>query len=774
MLKSLRIRLTLIFISLAVGPVLVVGIYLAQRSFTAQQEQSVEFQSQVAQRVASEVDAFLRDVESDLDLLGGELRSLTETDRAQQMSLLLGSLNTGPYRDVYQELRLLDADGHEHLRISREEVISTDAPIDRSQSDEFTQPKTNRETYFSPVWFAEETGEPLVTIAIPLFQRRSVELSGVLVADMRLEAVRNLIADLQISINQTLYLENAAGQVVVHDDPAFVLNKTTMLLPETSGRAQGLSASDVLFATDTVQVGNLTLTVVAERLASEALEVAQDSLTVGRAVTLFALLSAVSLVTLTVWQVVRPIEKLSAVARSIQAGDLSARAEIRSQDEIGILGQSFNDMTSRLQDMIQSLEDRVAERVRDITVASEASRQINTELDSTRLLAQVAQLTASAFNFYHVSIFLFDETDQTLRLRQGTGDIGTQMVAAGKQFRLSASGLVPLAARTRKAAVANDVLQETSHLPNPLLPATRSELAVPMVYQGKLIGVLDLQSEKANRFRDEDIRIINTLAEQIAVAVCNSQLFAELGVALQQAERANAVKSSFLASMSHELRTPLNAVINFTKFVVKGVMGPINERQQQTLNTVISSAQHLLSLINDVLDMSKIESGALNLFVEDNVDLNEILKDATTTAQSLLDEKPVELRLEVRDELPLMVGDRQRLLQIMLNIVSNACKFTENGSITIRAFQENGHVELAVADTGPGIPIEDQPAVFEPFKQTETGLRQGGGTGLGMPISKSLVEAHGGSIRLESTPGQGTTFYVTLPVKSDKLTPSFN
>jgi signal transduction histidine kinase len=248
----------------------------------------------------------------------------------------------------------------------------------------------------------------------------------------------------------------------------------------------------------------------------------------------------------------------------------------------------------------------------------------------------------------------------------------------------------------------------------------------------------------------------------------------EFQVARDQAERANQVKSMFLASMSHELRTPLNAVINFTKFVVKGLMGPVTERQEQTLNTVVNSAQHLLSLINDVLDMSKIESGSLNLFVEENVDLNEILENTVTTARSLLDEKPIELTVDVQEQLALELGDRQRILQIMLNIVSNACKFTEKGSIVIKAYRKNGHVQMSVSDTGPGIAPGDQAAVFEPFKQTDTGLRQGGGTGLGMPISRSLAEAHGGSIRLESKPGHGTTFHVTLPVKSEKLTPSFN
>jgi signal transduction histidine kinase len=245
-------------------------------------------------------------------------------------------------------------------------------------------------------------------------------------------------------------------------------------------------------------------------------------------------------------------------------------------------------------------------------------------------------------------------------------------------------------------------------------------------------------------------------------------------VARQQAERANHVKSAFLASMSHELRTPLNAIINFTMFVAKGDLGPINPEQEEALNESVSSAKHLLNLINDVLDMSKIESGTLNLFVEDNVNLKSILESVAATGKGLLVEKPVELRLRVEENLPDIRADRQRVYQILLNIVSNACKFTETGWIQLGAKQAGEEVLITVQDTGPGIALADQAMVFEAFKQTETGLRQGGGTGLGMPISRSLAQAHGGRLWLESKPGEGAIFSLALPIKSSELKPVFD
>jgi len=271
----------------------------------------------------------------------------------------------------------------------------------------------------------------------------------------------------------------------------------------------------------------------------------------------------------------------------------------------------------------------------------------------------------------------------------------------------------------------------------------------------------------------------NLRASEVALQEANATLEQrviertfDLEAARNQAERADKVKSAFLASMSHELRTPLNAIINFTKFVAKGRYGPVSESQAEILNQVTDSSNHLLALINDVLDMSKIESGSLTLFIEDNVALHPIIEGTLSITRSLLGEKPVEISLEIPNDLPSIRADKQRIRQILLNMLSNACKFTEKGAITLKVYLEQNNVVLAVQDTGPGIAAQDQAAVFEAFKQTATGLRQGGGTGLGMPISRNLAQAHGGRLWLSSDVGKGTTFYLSLPIKSEVLVPT--
>jgi two-component system, NtrC family, sensor kinase len=239
----------------------------------------------------------------------------------------------------------------------------------------------------------------------------------------------------------------------------------------------------------------------------------------------------------------------------------------------------------------------------------------------------------------------------------------------------------------------------------------------------------------------------------------------ELAVARDQALEGSRMKSQFLANMSHELRTPLNAILNFAEFVAKGIFGEVNARQLDALEKVIGSGEHLLSLINDILDLTKIESGMMELFIEE-VDLAAILGNVVTTGKSLVKDKPVEILEDIDDPLPAMTGDRRRIQQILLNLVSNAAKFTPSGSIKISAHHEDGTVILSIQDTGTGIAPQDKSVIFEPFRQGVAGAKHGAGTGLGLPITKHLAEAHGGKLWVESEIGVGTTFYIRLPVNA--------
>jgi len=473
---------------------------------------------------------------------------------------------------------------------------------------------------------------------------------------------------------------------------------------------------------------------------------------------------------LTVTSVTRPVRALVHVAQAIRGGDLSRRAEVDTQDEIGELAEAFNSMTEQLSESIEHLEERVSARTRDLQVAADVSRQVTTVLDIDRLLQEVVTLTAQNYNLYACFVFLPSEDGTHLTLAAAGGASNDVLDLSGiESIPYDANpSVIALAARTRKPVTVNDVSDSKVYLSLSALPHTRSELAIPMMLGNRLLGIFDLQSTEPDRFGEDDLRVLNSLAEQIAVAVRNAQLFAEVEASREAAEEANRIKSQFLANMSHELRTPLNAILNFTGFIADGVLGPINEEQRDILQKVIGSSQHLLSLINDILDLTKIEVGMMDLFLEE-VDMNAALNASIATAKGLVKDTDIELRVNVEENLPHIIGDKRRIRQILLNLISNAVKFTPAGTVTITAQQADGAIYLAVSDTGIGIPAAQQEIIFETFRQAKHDLPETPGTGLGLPIAKHFVEAHGGRLWLDSEVGVGSTFHVLLPIRAPEF-----
>lgn len=247
------------------------------------------------------------------------------------------------------------------------------------------------------------------------------------------------------------------------------------------------------------------------------------------------------------------------------------------------------------------------------------------------------------------------------------------------------------------------------------------------------------------------------------------QLFQTVKLQNQELRALDKLKSEFLANMTHELRTPLNSIINFSRFMQDGMYGPVNAEQGEALARVTDAGEHLLSMINDVLDLAKIQAGMVRLFVEPDVSVKEELTVSMDMARGLLENKSVHLIQEIPDNLPLIVADRRRIRQIFINLLSNACKFTTAGQVCVSAEQQSENIMVRVQDTGSGIAPDEQAFVFEPFRQAHAGLEQGTGSGLGLPIAKSFVEAHYGKLWFESESNKGTTFYVSLPISAPEL-----
>ena len=294
-------------------------------------------------------------------------------------------------------------------------------------------------------------------------------------------------------------------------------------------------------------------------------------------------------------------------------------------------------------------------------------------------------------------------------------------------------------------------------------------LGAPMLREGSAIGCILLRKAEPGPFTRRQIELLETFAAQAVIAIQNVQLFTEIQEKSRQLEIASQHKSQFLANMSHELRTPLNAIIGYTEMMADGLYGDVPEKAQAVLERVQANGRHLLGLINDVLDLSKIEAGQLVLAMEE-YSIADMVATVLSATESLARAKNLRLASDVPAGLPTGTGDARRLTQVLLNLVGNAIKFTDQGSVEVRAAELDGRFELRVVDTGFGIAPEDQAKIFEEFQQVDnTSTRKKGGTGLGLSISRRIVELHGGHITVESEVGKGSTFKVVVPINASPI-----
>lgn len=437
------------------------------------------------------------------------------------------------------------------------------------------------------------------------------------------------------------------------------------------------------------------------------------------------------------------IDLAYAANRIVEQDDLKQPLPSYSGGDVGVLTSSF-----------RRLADRLSHQNEQLKTAVEVSQQsLIPDLDE--LLNSIVQTMGERVSYRGVGIYIVEPNTQRARVTAAWGALSDGLTKAGDVVIIGKSTLVGRS--LMKMELQRDAGTDVAEFAG---SKTRyDELVVPFV--GKVSGVLQVIGSKPHMFSEGDIDILRLIANQIGFILENRQILADTQIAREEAEKANRVKSQFLANMSHELRTPLNAILNFTGFVMDGDTGPVTDEQIGLLTKVYQSGEHLLNLINDILDLSKIEADMMQFLVEE-VDLNQILVSTASVAKGLIKDKNIDFGVQIEEHLPLIQGDKRRLRQVFLNLISNAVKFTREGSVTLEAYGENGGAHICVSDTGVGIASEDRSLVFAAFQQGQHNYEVSG-TGLGLAISKHFIEAHGGKIWFDSEVGVGTTFHVTLP-----------
>jgi PAS domain S-box-containing protein len=414
-------------------------------------------------------------------------------------------------------------------------------------------------------------------------------------------------------------------------------------------------------------------------------------------------------------------------------------------------------------------QETIRRRNEYLAASAEIARLVTSTLDLKTIFSRTVNLIHDMFGFYHAAIFIVDERGVNAILQEAAGPSSEELRQQFHAVPVESQTIIGKVAATGQALVANNTALESSYEPEALLPDTKAEAALPLRVGNRIIGALDIRASEVDAFEEDAIGVLQTLADQVAVAIDNARSYELSQQAVTEMRELDRLKSQFLANMSHELRTPLNSIIGFSRVILKGIDGPTTELQQQDLTAIHSAGQHLLGLINDILDLSKIEAGKMELAFEE-VNMEDLANSVMSTMSGLLKDKPITLQRKIPSGLPSVRADPIRIRQVMINLLSNAAKFTEQGQITVELAVQQGasggqDMLISVTDTGPGIAEEDQQKLFQAFSQVDDSpTRRTSGSGLGLSISQHLVQMHSGHIGVKSTIGQGSMFYFSLPL----------
>ncbi len=424
---------------------------------------------------------------------------------------------------------------------------------------------------------------------------------------------------------------------------------------------------------------------------------------------------------------------------------------------------TWTDISAQKQTVEQQadLVSAMTKRAIQLQTAAEVSRAASSTLDPETLLATVVELIRSHFNYYYAGIFLLNEQGTFAMLKAGTGEAGKQMIAEGHRLETADSSMIGWSITHQKARIALDVGEDAVHFKNPLLPLTRSEISLPLISRGEVMGAMTIQSELPSAFSSADVTALQTMADQIANAINNAQLFDERLTLIKELERKNVELERFTYTVSHDLKSPLVTIRGFLGFLPEDVKKSDMPRFENDLSKIANAADRMQDLLNDLLELSRI--GRI-INPPENVPFTQVVRESLDLLAGMFEAKNI--RVEIREDLPVIYGDHKRLVEVMQNLLSNAVKFMGDQpnpliEIGFDGQSEDGMATLFVRDNGIGIEQQYHERVFGLFNRLNPDIE---GTGVGLTLVRRIVEVHGGRIWLESVIGSGTVFFFTLPI----------
>jgi signal transduction histidine kinase/HAMP domain-containing protein len=730
-------------------------------------------QSEKAEATARRIEQFISEIERQISW-ATRASATTLDQRRADYALLLQQV------PAIERVVQLDGAGKEQLRLTRRETV-IGSGLDYSGDPRFKETQ-RKPVWVSPVYF--DGLDPFITIAMAHSGRNA----GSTVAEINLKFLSSFIDQDQIGKDIDAYILGPSGRLLAHSDPNRRSGTDFAELPQVAAEIKG-GEDPFMFGENPDGRSVLSSAAGIERTGwhvffeqplSRALRPVYNLLYRTGALLALGIALAVLAGTLLARQMVVPIQALQVGARQLEASDFGYRIKVRAAEEIEELADHFNRMAGELQDSYGRLEQKVEERtreleqsVRELKALEEIGRAVASSLDLKTLLGTIVTRAVELSKADAGAIYSYDAARHTFELAEAYGvDEAFRQDVRAIRIKLDESAM-GLSAKNREPIGIPD-LAKAPHFPLKdltLKAGFHSVLVVPLIGQDEILGALVVQRRATGEFPAGTVGLMQTFAHQSVVAMANARLFREIDEKGRELAIANEHKSQFFANMSHELRTPLNAVLGYSELLVDGLYGAMPDKSIEVLERIQTNGKHLLGLINDVLDISKIEAGQLTLSLED-YSVQTLVETVVASTGSLAEKKGIALKAEVPENLPPGRGDQRRLTQVLLNIVSNAIKFTDTGSVEVRVGAANDEFNIAVKDTGPGIAPEDQSRIFDEFQQVDGSMtRQKGGTGLGLSIARRLVNLHGGHIDVHSALGAGSTFNIVLPMRVTEQRP---